>query len=76
MGQFTSLCVKCDSEIHWFLFARDGIVCRNCGYHNDEKEIHDSLIGSPFREKKELMIKNRRKTRDRKLKIDEIKKSL
>ena len=76
MGLFTSLCKNCDEELDWFLEVKGGITCKKCGTHNTEKDVKESLIGNPFYEKREFMIKERKKIRERRLKIDKLKKSI
>ena len=78
MGLFISLCKNCDEELHWFLEVKKGIKCRSCGTHNTEKDIQESMVwcNSGYRTNKELFLKKRKSIRERKLKIDKIKKSI
>lgn len=76
MGLFNSLCKKCDDEIDWFLKAKDGIKCRNCGTHNTEQDLWDNFCGLDYHRNKQQYIKKRRSIRERKQKIDKIKKSM
>jgi len=76
MGQFTSLCKNCYSEMHWFLSVKNGIDCRNCGRHNTEKDVWGNFVGLDYYIDKESYIKKKKSIDDRKSKINKIKKSL
>ena len=77
MGQFTSLCKNCDTEMNWFLEIKDGITCRKCGVHNIEKDVWDNFCGLDYHNGDgELYIKKRKSIRERKIKINKIKKSM
>jgi anaerobic ribonucleoside-triphosphate reductase len=76
MGLFTSLCKNCDSELEWFLHAENGILCRNCGRHNTEDDLLDNFCGLDYHRNKENFLKKRKSIRERKVKIEKIKKSL
>jgi len=78
MGLFTSLCKHCDAEIEWFLSAENGFLCEKCGRHNAKKDIWDNLMypSLGYFNNKEEFIKKRKALRERKLKIEQIKKSL
>lgn len=72
MGLFYSICKNCDEELHWFFEVKNGIICKNCGVHNTEDEVKDSLVNwkSEYRTNKELFLKKRKVIRE------QIKKSL
>ena len=65
MGQFTSYCRKCDSEIHWFLRLRYGhITCRKCEEINSQDDVDNSLNNKKYwdifrRKEKIKKIKNK-----------------
>lgn len=42
MGQFTSLCKQCDTEIHWFIHLPKNFHCERCGTYNSPEEIQVS----------------------------------
>ena len=77
MGLFTSLCKNCDEELQWFLEVKKGITCKKCGVHNTEKDVWDNFMGLDYHHgNKELYIKKRKDIRERKLKINKLKKSI
>jgi anaerobic ribonucleoside-triphosphate reductase len=76
MGLFHSLCKKCDDELDWFLEAKKGIKCRDCGTHNTQEDLWENFCGLDYHKDKETFLRKRRTIKERKLKIDKIKKSL
>ena len=77
MGLFNSLCKNCDEEIDWFLEAKKGIKCRECGTHNTQEDLWKNFCGLDYHHgNKEEYIRKRRAIRERKLKLNKIKKSM
>lgn len=76
MGLFHSLCKNCDDELDWFLEAKKGIECRKCGTQNTQQDLWDNFCGLEYQNNKELFLRKRRLLKNRKLKIDKIKKSM
>ena len=77
MGLFTSLCKKCDEELGWFLEAKIGIKCRKCETLNTQEDLWDNFCGLDYHNgNKESYIKKRKSIRERKVKINKIKKSM
>jgi hypothetical protein len=76
MGLFNSLCKNCDDEIDWFLEAKKGIKCLKCKTVNTQEDLWKNLCGIDYHGNKELYIKKRKVIRERKFKIEKIKKSM